>query len=176
MSLVSTVVYANPNTPCWASASSGGGGTQFLSATYPQGSNGGTAPSTSFNQRELNTFSPALSGSNSTTIAGMSVSSNVITLPAGTFRVSGSAGAALDNGQSRFFDVTNSNVALLGTVAGADQRTSYSTFVGFVSPTASTQYQVETAGASLTGGDADYGQALGAGTECFLTLEITSLT
>ena len=181
MSVPPSSVYANRTTPCFVPAGQGGGGggatpRQIFTHEVPQGSNGGTSPSAlTFNQYPIDTAYPALSGSNSTTIAGLSLTSNVITFPAGTFTVFGAVGHAMDNGQARLFDLTASNVALLGTVAGADQRTSYSIFNGVVSPSGATNYEVQIAGASLTGGDADFGQALGVGTECFLNLEITKI-
>lgn len=150
--------------------------TQIFTHETPVGSNGGTAPSAlTFNQYPIDTAYPALSGSNSTTIAGLSLTSNVLTFPAGTFKVSAAVGHAMDNGQARLFDLTASNVALLGTVVGADQRTSYSLIDGFVSPSNTTNYEVQIAGASLTGGDADYGQAGNFGTEKFMSLEITKI-
>ena len=81
------------------------------------GTPGGTSPGFigAYGVRVLNTGIPALSGSNSTTITGMSLSSNQITCPAGTYTVAGSCpGIACGRHRCRLYNVTDSNVIVQG--------------------------------------------------------------
>lgn len=90
----------------------------WLAAPYPMlivrdekssGTNGGTFTSGAWQQRTLNTTS-------TNTISGASLSSNQITLPAGTYYVRWSAPAyANDEHQSRFVSTPTATIAVYGT-------------------------------------------------------------
>ena len=200
MSLLANTVYANPVTPCWTPAGAGGGptgptgpagGAGATGATGPAGGGstivsqqfsykvaintaGGTAPSASaWYTRPLNTAIPPLSGSNSTTIAGMSLNSSnyQITVPAGTYQVWGNAGGVMVVEQARL-NATNSNNILLGTSVGNDNRTAYSTFTGtIVGPdTVSVQFN-----GLISSGAFDWGQGSGVDQEVYAQVQFTKI-
>lgn len=187
MSLLGTQVFANPTTPIWAAVGTGGGATgptgpagstgatgpagptgggggtiaiQTLTYQVPLLSNGGGPVTGSlWYTRPLNTGSPALSGSNSTTISGMSLnlSNAEITLPSGSFYVNGSVGGEMIVNQGRIYVSSGPGAPyyILGTVEGADSRTSYSVIQGaIVGPAVC---EVQFAGLVSNGDDRDWG-------------------
>jgi hypothetical protein len=112
-----------PAGPTGATGSTGptGAGATTASQTFQDqqtdGTPGGTSPGFigAYGVRVLNTGIPALSGSNSTAITGMSLSSNQITCPAGTYTVAGSCpGIACGRHRCRLYNVTDSNVMVQG--------------------------------------------------------------
>ena len=90
--------------------------TQLFMDVKPNGTGGGVAPVTgSFFTRNLNTGIPALSGSNSAVISGMSLSSNQITVPLGTYIVSASVpGCRVGRHKCQLYNATTSQVLVLG--------------------------------------------------------------
>ena len=147
MSLLSTAVYANPSLPLWSAVGSGGGATgptgptggsgptgptgpssggavasQTLLGQFGSGASEGAVPATgSYFTRALTAGLPILVGGNSTTIAGMSLTSNVITLPAGTYSIKGAVPAfGVGRHKGRLYNQTDSNVQVLGQSAYAD--------------------------------------------------------
>ncbi len=73
------------------------------------GTEGGTFTNGAWRTRDLNQ-------SVKNTITGASLSSNQITLPAGTYRITGSApGFGVARHATRFYDITNSAVVISGT-------------------------------------------------------------
>lgn len=74
------------------------------------GTDGGTATSGSYETRDLNT-------SVTNTVTGASLSSNQVTLPAGTYYIEASApGFRCDNHKLRFQNVTDASTAIIGPV------------------------------------------------------------
>lgn len=147
MSLLSTGVYANPSTPLWAAVGSGGGATgptgpagsggptgptgpssggaiasQTLLGQFGSGASEGAVPATgSYFTRALTAGLPMLVGSNSTTIAGMSVNSNTVVLPAGTYSVKGAVPAfGVGRHKAQLYNLDDSNVQVLGQSAYSD--------------------------------------------------------
>ena len=111
---------AGSNGPTGATGPTGAGATttsQTFQDQEASGTPGGTSPGFIgvYGVRVLNTGLPALSGSNSTTISGMSLSSNQITCPAGTYTVAGSCpGISCGRHRCRLYNVTDSNVLVQG--------------------------------------------------------------
>lgn len=69
-----------------------------------------------FLPRTLNNYVPPLSGGNSTTIPGMSVSGTQITLPVGLYLIQSSVPATYVSGfTSRFYNITSASTDLAGT-------------------------------------------------------------
>ncbi len=107
-----------PAGPTGATGPAGaGGGSQTFQDQKASGTPGGTSPGFIgvYGVRVLNTGVPALSGSNSTTISGMSLSSNQVTCPAGTYAVVGSCPTiTCGRHRCRLYNVTDSNVLVQG--------------------------------------------------------------
>ena len=94
--------------PSWA-APAGGTTYSIFRDEKTSGTNGGTFTSGAFRTRDIN-------ATQVNQITGSSIASNQITLPAGTFYISASAPSFNnDQNQARFFNITDSSVAILGT-------------------------------------------------------------
>ena len=120
-SAVSTFTNLNTSTLTVSSINGAVPGATTASQTFQDQQTDGTPGGISsgfigaYGVRVLNTGIPALSGSNSTTITGMSLSSNQITCPAGTYTVAGSCpGIACGRHRCRLYNVTDSNVMVQG--------------------------------------------------------------
>ena len=172
--------HSNNQQPLWASVNgtvTGDLPSQILEYSVPSGTAGGTAPGALvYYQRPINQGVPALDISgNSIAIAGMNLSNNLITLPAGTYSVQGSVCGLMTVIKSRFFDVTNNQVVASGLSVGADGRNNVSPFYAEFTITGPTVYEVQFCGAQAFGNQ-DWGQACNFGDdEIYLQLLITKL-
>lgn len=122
----------------------------------PSGTNGGAATAGAYATRALNTVLV-------NTIAGASLSSNEITLPAGTFMVRASAPAyGVGKSKLRLFNVTAGATALLG--GGAFGSTEQNTVIlsGTITLSTSSALRLEHRAASSTGAG-DFGNQAGFG-------------
>ena len=130
---------------------------QVFQYAVPSNTSGGVAPGLGFYPRPLNTGVPALSGNASTVIPGMSLNPGTyeITVPAGTYIVTGGAGGLMTTAQAQVWSTVTSNTVLLGTSVGDPGRTIHSTFTGPV--TGPDVLMIQFAG-SAPGGTFDWGQ------------------
>lgn len=106
-----------PSGPTGPTGPSGSGVSQSFADYQSNGTDGGgsTGYIGSYGTRVLNTGLPALSGSNSTTISGMSLTSNQITCPEGTYVVTGSCpGISCGRHRCRLYNTTDSNALVIG--------------------------------------------------------------
>ena len=172
--------HANNDLPLWASVSgtvTGDLPSQILQYALPSGTPGGPASSPLvYLTRPINQGVPALDISgNSVVIPGMNLTSNQITLPAGTYAVSGSVCGLMTVIKSRFFDVTNNQVVALGLSVGAESRNGVSPFYAEFTITGPTVYEVQFCGAQNFGANPQcWGQACGFGDdEIYLQILIT---
>jgi hypothetical protein len=161
--------------------------TVYLQQTFrdekPSGTNGGNAPNTNYNTRELNAGVPALGGGGiSTIIAGMSLDTSTyeFVVPAGTFYITASAPAGYALGhKARLFNVTDNAVELLGTSEYTNQSAidvSRSFLTGLVILTAPTTYRIEHRIGDTGGNTWDYGVNAGTGdVEVYTTITLVKL-
>ena len=100
--------------PTWAAPAAPAGPTYAIfTDTKASSTNGGTFTNGAWRTRDLQT-------TQINDISGCSLASNQVTLPAGTFYVSGNAwGYQVDQHQTRIFNTTSSTVVFLGTSAFA---------------------------------------------------------
>jgi len=132
------------------------------------GTGGGTATSGAFRTRDIN-------ATQSNNITGASISSNQITLPAGTYFIFAFAGAfGINQHQCRFQNITDSTTAILGLDAynTTSPLGGNHTFLQGVVTIASSkvfelQHQVTT-----TRADTGFGTPTGYGTEIYATVSI----
>jgi hypothetical protein len=95
----------------WAAASGGGVTTATFVDSKATGTNGGTFTNGAWRTRDLNT-------SVFNNITSCSLSSNQISLPAGTYTISAQAPAfEVHENQTRFYNITDSTVELIGSSA-----------------------------------------------------------
>ncbi|NBS61459.1 MAG: hypothetical protein EBT26_05390 [Microbacteriaceae bacterium] len=134
----------------WAAASSGGFTTAIFHDAKSDTTAGGTFTSGAWRTRDLNT-------SQFNNITSCSLSSNQITLPAGTYQIWGFAPAFnVNRHQARFYNITDSTVTILGmssyTRSGANAQTGYASIQGAFTiagtKTFEFQHRCETTGSS----------------------------
>lgn len=169
--------HSNNQKPLWVSVDGLNGNlpSQVLQYAVPDGTPGGAAPGPNvYYQRPINQGVPALDVNGySTAIAGMRLNNNLITLPAGTYAISGSVVGLMTTIKSRLWDVTNNQVVATGLAVGADGRNNESTFYAEITITGSTVYEVQFCGAQAFGVQ-DWGQACNFGDEeIYLQMLIT---
>lgn len=148
-------------------------GTQYLYFQEQQtaGTNGGTFTSGAWRTRLLNT-------SVQNEIAGASLASNQITLPAGTFYIQATAHAyAVDQHQVRFYNITDASVVATGFTAYASSTYggfSQSEFVGYTTIATSKVFELQhqcTTTKALSG----FGLAGGFTTEIYSDIAIVKI-
>lgn len=157
------------------SSASGDLPSQILEYALPSGTPGGAAPGAgAYYTRPINQGVPALTGGgDSTVIPGMNLTADQITLPPGTYTISGAVCGLMTVIKSRFYDVTNSQVVALGLSVGADGRNNVSPFYAEFTIAVPTVYEVQFCGAQAFGPQ-DYGQDCNFGDdEIYLQLLIT---
>ena len=179
MSLLGSQVFANPTTPLWAAAGSGGGGSQVLSQTFtytvPTSTDGGGPKATSaFLVRNLTGGIPALDGSgNSSVIPGLNLnlSNYTITAPAGTYVFNGYACETMISGQARLnFGGSNQ---IVGPTVGTDNRTYACPVQGsFVGPAT---FTLESYGEVSIGDARDWGTGNAISPSTFAALTLTKI-
>lgn len=151
-----------PQGPTGPGGSGGSSGTppcQVFEYRLPSDQRGGDAPDVgAFYTRPINNGVPALSSNNSTTISGMSLDPDtyVITVPSGTYDVTGYVGGLMIVQVGRLYSTTYSTTLLLGCAVGNDSRTSYSHFQGRI--TGPDTLTVEFAGVISYAVGLDWGQ------------------
>lgn len=112
-----TITYDGANFQLGSGAGGGAASICWVQDQVASGTGGGTFTSGAWRTRNLNT-------ENVKTISGASLSSNQITLPAGTYEVFASAGAfRVGLHQTRIYDATNTIVLALGTTAFTESST-----------------------------------------------------
>lgn len=108
----------------------------WLSDTKTVGTNGGDFFKNAWRTRTLNTIS--------STSGGVSLSGNTITLSPGSYNFMAIVPSYnVESNITRLFNVTNSNVATLGSSNYSDKANSASTLFGLVTATVTTQYRIE---------------------------------
>lgn len=122
-----------------------------VSHRLSNGVGGGTSASATWNTRPLNV-------TDTNTIPGASIASNIITLPAGTYRAGGrSAAANAGAHQTRLYNVTDAAVAVIGgnaSTAGANVNQTDSHLTGEFTITATKTFRLDhytTTGAATVG-------------------------
>ena len=114
--------------PAWATPATGGFTTAIFHDSKGDSVSGGTFTSGAWRTRDLNS-------SQFNNITSCSLSSNQISLPAGSYQIWGFAPAFdVDRHQARFYNITDSTVAILGmssyTRSGANAQTGYASIQG----------------------------------------------
>jgi len=95
--------------PSWSAPASAGASYAVFADEKTSGTNGGTATNGAWRTRDLNTT--RVNG-----ITSASLASNQITLPAGTYQIQAFAPSIeSSSSQTRFYNITDSSVAILGT-------------------------------------------------------------
>ena len=113
--------------------------------------------------RPLNTGIPALSSGNSTTIPGMSLSGNLITVPIGSYTVRAEAGGIMGLMKARLIDDGSPpNVLAYGTSVGDSTNTAYSTIDQEIVFVSSTNVQLQFYGTTATN-TSDWGAPVSSG-------------
>lgn len=153
---------------------------QTLQFQQPAGVAGGAALTAGWDARPLNIGIPTLSPSGQSTtipnltldIGGPSVygGAQQFTLNAGTYGFWASVGNLQITSQCRLFDTTNNVVVALGTSVANDTRTTYSTLSGLITLTAPATFELQSIGFLISGGNQDWGQPTGFGTEVYATI------
>lgn len=121
----------------------GGGGSQgvlWVEDEKPNNTNGGTTTAGAYATRTLNTI-------RKNTISGASVASNVVTLPAGTYRISASApGFDCRNHKARWRNTTGNSTTIQGTsefVDNSDPSTTRSMIQGEFTIAGNTNFELQ---------------------------------
>jgi hypothetical protein len=180
MSLLGSQVYANPTTPLWASAGSGGGSSVlsqtllFYTASLTNG--GGPASTSNWTDRPLNAGVPALDGSgNSLVISGLSLnlSNSQVTLPAGTFTYNGGASLDMIVGQAQINVISPTASVQPGLISSADARTFVCPYQGTL--TGPCVFTIQTQGQVTTSSDRDLGTAGGFGSNVFCSIQLNKI-
>lgn len=147
--------------------------TAVFNDTKAAGTDGGTFTSGAWRTRDLNT-------TQQNSITGCSLSSNQITLPAGTYLIQGAApAAAVDLHQARIYNITDSAMLFLGMTAfdGTTFINNSSQFVGVITLAAQKVIEVQDR-CDLTRATDGFGQGNysgGWGDSIFTTISITKV-
>lgn len=142
----------------------------FVKDIKGSGSNGGTFTSGAWRTRELNT----LTGS----ITGASLASDQVTLPAGTYKITGYAPAAsVDGHQAQLYNASDSSTAIYGSSELAQTSTSTSTksFIDDTITIASSKVFEVRHRCTVTRATDGLGKAASFGSEVYTTLVIQKL-
>jgi hypothetical protein len=155
--------------PTWAASS-----TQtfaIFNDTKSSGTNGGTFTNGAWRTRDLQT-------SQFNNITSCSLASNQITLPAGTFRITGFAGAYyVDRHQTRIYNITGSAVLLSGMSAYASSpgdAANGSFFDGIITLAGSTVIELQHRGQTTRATDG-FGIAVSWGDNIYSSITITKV-
>ena len=153
--------------PTWAAPAGGSLSTAVFADEKSSGTSGGTATSGAFRTRDLQT-------TRGNSISGCSLSSNQITLPAGTFYIFAAAPVnnGVNNHQTRFENITDSSTAILGHNSKCvDYVSTHSVIQGVITIAASKTFELQHRVATTYAGDG-FGGPTGWGTETYSQITI----
>lgn len=157
--------------PSWATPAGGSIQTATFNDTKASTVDGGTFTNGAWRTRDLNT-------TQHNSITGCSLSSNQITLPAGTFLIQGLAPSFVtDNTQARIYNITGSAVLFLGQSAFTDpfeNQQINSLFYGTVTLTGSTVIELQHRSSFTKSGDG-FGNAVNWGDNIYSIVTITKV-
>jgi hypothetical protein len=118
-------VNSGATAPEWATPAGGSIQTATFTDTKASATSGGTFTNGAYRTRDINT-------TQNNSITGCSLSSNQITLPAGTFHIEGfTGGYKIDRHQTRIYNITGSAVLFLGYSAFTDPNQDMTTIAPF---------------------------------------------
>jgi hypothetical protein len=142
------------------------GGPVFPTAVFsyqvPSGTNGGAAPAANaYYTRPLNTVAGA--------ITGASLTSNIITMPAGTYQVRAQVGGLMSLIKCRLYDTGANAPIVVGTANGDDNHMAYSQIDQNITLAAPTTIAVQFYGTQAIGAQ-DWGKPVGSGDNEIYTL------
>jgi len=146
--------------PSWSAPASTGASYAVFADEKTSGTNGGTATNGAFRTRDLNT-------SRVNGITGASLASNQITLPAGTYQIQAYATSTESgNTQTRFYNITDSTVAIVGITNYVANAGGITTLGGSVVITGNKVFELQHRVGTTVAGNG-FGVAASWGTECY---------
>ena len=176
MSALIRQAYANNFQPLFTPFGFGNLPSQIFEYALPSGTPGGAATQQIYQTRPINQGSPALDVNGySTTIPGVRLNNNLITLPPGTYAVSCSVVGLMTTQKARLYDTTNNVVLGIGLSVGAETRNNESSVSAEFSVVSPIEMAVQFWGLADFGNNPQcWGQPVGAGDdEVYLQLYLT---
>ena len=177
MSALQRQTYANASQPLFQPFGLSDFPSQIFEYSVASGTPGGAASSAQqYLTRPINQGQPALDVNGySTTIPGVRLNNNLITLPPGTYAVSCSVVGLMTTQKARLYDTTNNVVLAIGMSVGAETRNNESSVSAEFSVVSPIQMAVQFWGFDNFAGNTNcWGQPVGAGdNEVYLQLYLT---